>query len=53
MNHILTSTKSDGKKQLFEVKKLMNSLTRVGAPQETIDEIVDEVEHTMKDGMTT
>ncbi len=53
MNHLLTITKSDGTKQLFEEEKLVSSLTRVGAPQETIEEIVDEVERNMNDGMTT
>lgn len=53
MNHLLTITKSDGTKQLFEEEKLINSLNRVGASPETIDEIVEAVEREMKDGMTT
>jgi len=53
MNHLLTITKSDGTKQLFEEEKLADSLRRAGAALEAIDEIVDEVEAKMKDGMTT
>ncbi len=53
MNHIITITKSDGTRQLFEEEKLVSSLRRVGAPDDAIEEIVDEVEKTMKDGMTT
>ena len=53
MNHLISITKSDGTTQLFEEEKLVSSLKRVGAPQETIDEIIDEVEKNMHDGMTT
>ena len=53
MNHLISITKSDGTRQLFEEEKLVNSLKRVGAPEEAIDEIVEEIENTMKDGMTT
>jgi len=53
MNHLISIVKSDGTKQLFEEEKLVTSLKRVGAPQEAIDEIVDEVEKNMRDGMTT
>lgn len=53
MNHLITITKSDGTKQLFEEQKLVSSLTRVGASPEIIEEVIDEVEKTMKDGMTT
>jgi len=53
MNHLISIVKSDGTKQLFEEDKLVTSLKRVGAPQEAIDEIVEEVEKNMRDGMTT
>jgi len=53
MNHLISITKSDGTKQLFEEEKLVNSLKRVGAPEEAIDEIVDEIEKNMREGMTT
>ncbi len=53
MNHVITITKSDGTKELFEEEKLANSLRRVGVKPESIDEIVDEVEATMRDSMTT
>ena len=53
MNHLISIIKSDGTKQLFEEEKLVTSLKRVGAPQEAIEEIVEEVEKNMRDGMTT
>ncbi|MDE1974969.1 MAG: restriction endonuclease [Patescibacteria group bacterium] len=48
-----TITKSDGTKQPFEEKKLISSLKRVGAPDVAISDVVSQVEHGMKDGMTT
>ncbi|MEI6305008.1 MAG: ATP cone domain-containing protein [Candidatus Taylorbacteria bacterium] len=53
MNHVINITKTDGTKELFEEEKLINSLRRVGVRPETIDEVVEEVESEMKDGMTT
>ena len=53
MNHVISITKSDGTSELFEEEKLISSLKRVGAPAEAIDDIVDEVEKEMRDGMTT
>ncbi len=53
MNHLMRITKSDGTTQLFEEEKLVNSLRRVGASQEVIDDIVDEVEKEMWEGMLT
>jgi hypothetical protein len=53
MNHIVTVTKSDGTKELFEEEKLITSLKRVHATPLAIDEVVDEVEREMRDGMTT
>lgn len=53
MNHLITITKSDGTRQLFEEDKLVSSLRRAGARSEDIDEIVEQVEQRMKDGMST
>ena len=53
MNHLISITKSDGTRQLFEEEKLVTSLKRVGASQEAIDEIVDEIGKIIRDGMTT
>ena len=53
VNHVINITKSDGTKELFEEEKLVNSLRRVGVKPETIEEVIDEVEAGMRDGMTT
>lgn len=53
MNHLIQITKTDGTQQLFEEEKLASSLKRVGAKPDTVEEIVDEVERGMRDGMTT
>lgn len=53
MNHLISITKSDGTKQLFEEEKLINSLRHVGASPEAIDDVVEEVEREIYDGMTT
>jgi hypothetical protein len=53
MNHLISITKSDGTKQLFEEEKLINSLKHAGATDQAIEEIIDQVELSMKDGMTT
>jgi hypothetical protein len=53
MNHLLSVTKSDGSRQLFEEEKLVSSLKRVGTSGEVIDEVVDEIEKEMWDGMPT
>ena len=53
MNHLITITKSDGTKQLFEEDKLRNSLIRAGATNDAIDEIIEQVESGMKEGMST
>jgi hypothetical protein len=53
MNHLISITKSDGTRQLFEEEKLIGSLRRVGATDIAIDEIVEQVESEMKDGMET
>lgn len=53
MNHIVNITKSDGTKELFEEEKLVNSLKRVGAAPDIIQDVVDEVEREIREGMTT
>jgi hypothetical protein len=53
MNHLVSITKSDGTNQLFEEEKLVNSLKRVGAPIQAIDEIVNDVEKEMHEGIST
>ena len=53
MNHLITITKSDGTKQLFEEQKLVSSLKHAGATEEAIEDIVEQVENNMKEGMTT
>lgn len=53
MNHLISVTKSDGTKELFEEEKLAGSLRRSGARAEVVEQVVDEVERGMKDGMTT
>jgi hypothetical protein len=53
MNHLISITKSDGTKQLFEEEKLINSLKRVGASPQIIEDVVDEVEKEMLEGMAT
>jgi len=53
MSQPLSVTKSDGTKELFEEEKLASSLKRVGATTEAIDEITEEIEHEMWDGMPT
>jgi len=53
MNHLVSVIKSDGTKQLFEEEKLIQSLKRVGANEEATEDIVDEIEKEMRDGMTT
>jgi hypothetical protein len=53
MNHLIHITKADGTQELFEEEKLANSLKRVSATPQMIDEIIANVEKTMKPGMTT
>lgn len=53
MNHLVTITKSDGTKQLFEEEKLVNSLKRIGASSEAIEDVVEQIEREMKEGMST
>ncbi len=53
MNHPISITKSDGSTQLFEEEKLRNSLKHAGASLEAIEDVTDQVEKEMKQGMTT
>ena len=53
MNHLIKITKSDGSSQLFEEEKLVNSLKKAGATEGAIDEVVDEIEREMWEGMPT
>lgn len=46
-------TKSDGTQQLFEEQKLIESLKRVGASDQAIDEVVEEVGKNMTNGIST
>lgn len=53
MNHLVNITKSDGTTELFEEEKLVNSLKRIGAKPDVVNDVVDEVEREMRPGMTT
>jgi hypothetical protein len=53
MNHSVHVIKSDGTSELFEESKLVESLTRVKASPEAIDEITDEIGREIHEGMTT
>ncbi|MBU6232092.1 restriction endonuclease [Patescibacteria group bacterium] len=53
MNHLVTITKSTGEKELFEEQKLVSSLKRIGAKPEVIEDVVDEVDREIREGMTT
>lgn len=53
MNKFITITKADGKRELFEESKLIESLQNSGGSQEIIEEILAKIDLEMKDGMTT
>jgi len=53
MNKSITITKSDGTREIFREDKLENSLRRVGASPETVEQIVEEIGKQLRDGMTT
>lgn len=53
MNHLITITKADGTKELFEESKLVGSLRNAGGSEPVIEEIVDHVSKEMYDGMPT
>ncbi|MEX0931596.1 MAG: restriction endonuclease [Candidatus Paceibacterota bacterium] len=45
--------KATGEEEVFDPNKLKHSLSRAGATQDIIDEIVSEIEQTLVSGMTT
>ncbi len=53
MNHLITITKADGTKELFEEQKLVDSLKNAGGSDEIIDDIIEHVSKEMYDGMPT
>lgn len=53
MNQPFLVTKSDGTTEPFDEQKLINSLRRSGASNESIEHVTDEIEKVMKEGMTT
>lgn len=53
MPHELYITKADGSKELFQMKKLRNSLKRAGAKETEIDTIVRHIDSQLVDGITT
>lgn len=46
-------TKASGEREVFSVMKLRRSLERSHAPQESIDEIIAEIENGLEEGMKT
>lgn len=53
MNHLITITKADGTKELFEEQKLVYSLKNAGGSDEIIEEIIGHIAKEMYDGMPT
>lgn len=53
MNHLITITKADGKRELFEESKLIESLKNAGGSDEIVADVVDHVGRHMYDGMPT
>lgn len=53
MNHLITITKADGTKELFEESKLVESLKNAGGSEQIIEEVIDHVSKEMCDGMPT
>lgn len=53
MNHLITITKANGKRELFEESKLVDSLRNSGGSDEIIDEIINHMGREMYDGMPT
>ncbi len=53
MNHLITITKADGSRELFEESKLIESLKNAGGSDEIVEDVVDHVSHHMYDGMPT
>lgn len=53
MNHLITITKADGTRELFEEQKLVDSLKNSGGSDEVIEEIIGHINKEMYDGMPT
>lgn len=53
MNHLITITKANGTKELFEENKLIESLKNAGGSNQIIEEIIDHISKEMYDGMPT
>lgn len=53
MNHLITITKADGTRELFEESKLIESLKNSGGSDEMIEEILSHMSKEMYDGMPT
>ncbi|MEK7463868.1 MAG: ATP cone domain-containing protein [Patescibacteria group bacterium] len=53
MNHLITITKADGSKELFEESKLVESLKNAGGSEQIIEDVIDHVSREMYDGMPT
>ncbi len=53
MNHLITITKADGARELFEQSKLESSLRNAGGNDQIIEEIIEHIGKEMYDGMPT
>ncbi len=53
MNHLISITKADGSKELFEESKLVDSLKNAGGTDATVEEIVAHIGKEVHDGITT
>ena len=53
MNHLISITKADGGKELFEESKLVESLRNAGGSEMVIEEVIDHIGREMYDGMPT
>lgn len=53
MNHLITITKADGARELFEQSKLEESLRNAGGSEQIIDEVINLISKEMYDGMPT
>ena len=53
MNHLITITKADGARELFEQSKLEASLRNAGGNDQIIDQIIEHIGKEMYDGMPT
>ncbi|MES3031200.1 MAG: restriction endonuclease [Patescibacteria group bacterium] len=53
MNHLITITKADGTRELFEESKLVESLKNAGGTDAVIEDVIDHVGKDMWDGMPT